>query len=126
MSSVPAPASWKSRAAILFVALVLGAMAVHQWTVGNTFITILPLAAIAGLLRSVRWGRRLAAVLMWLLLLFAIGNVLPARIEVDEALGLAPATPAELWTQLAVMAGAALASLHILGVQKARFRAAWW
>jgi hypothetical protein len=47
-------------------------------------------------------------------------------VEADQALGTPPATTAELWIQLIVMCGAALASLHFLGRHKERFRPEWW
>ena len=77
-----------TRLMIYFVALALLAMALHQATREQPFnwvvAALLALAA-AGVLRGVRWGRRMALGFMWLLLVFAIGDVLPARIEVDEA-----------------------------------------
>ena len=68
----------------------------------------------------------MAVVFLWLLLVFAVGSVTPARIEADESQGTASASTWELVGQLAVLCGAALGSLHFLSRNKARFRAGWW
>lgn len=119
----------KTRLMMCFVALALLAFSLHQATRDQLFnwvvAALMALAAI-GVLRGVRWGRRMALVFMWLLLLAAIGDVLPARIEADQALGAPAATPGELWTELIVLSAVALASLHILATCESRFRAEWW
>jgi hypothetical protein len=111
------------------VAAVLVALAAHQVTRAqpfNVIVGVLLVAGAVGLLRGVRWGRRFAVAFLWLLLLAALGDVLPARIEADQALGGPPATSAELWTQLIALGSVALASLHFLGKHKGLFRAEWW
>jgi uncharacterized membrane protein YoaK (UPF0700 family) len=117
------------RAANYFVGAVLVVMAVHQVSYGSPFnvsLAILLLLSAAGLLRTVRWGRRMAVLFMWLLVVYAIGGVLPARIEVDEAQARAPLSSTQLIVELVLMSGVALGSLHLLGRHKARYRAAWW
>ena len=117
------------RATNYFVAAVLAAMAVHQIAYGSPFnvsLGILLLLGAAGVLRALRWGRRMAVLFMWLLVVYAIGGVLPARIEVDEAQGRPPPSSMELIVQLVLLSSAALGSLHLLGRHKARYRAAWW
>ena len=92
----------------------------------NGVVGVLLVIAAVGLLRKLRWARRMSVIFMWLLLVFAIGNVLPARTEGDAALGTQPATTAYLVTELVLLCSAALASLHFLHRNKTRFRSDWW
>jgi len=120
---------WQFRVPLFLVVAVLSLMGVFEITRGTPFNMIvgaLLLIAAGGLLRKLNWGRKLTVFFMWLLVVFAIGDVLPARIEADEAMGREPATTAELVTQLVLLCGLALASLHFLGKTKDRFRAGWW
>ncbi len=120
---------WQFRAQLALVSAALALMAVFQITRGTPFNVVvgaLLLIAAVGLLRKLRWGRRMSVFFMWLLLTFAIGDVLPARMEVDEALGREPATTSQLVAQLALLSSVALGALHFLGREKARFRSRWW
>ncbi len=117
------------RAPLYLVSATLSLMGVFQITRGTPFngvVGALLVIAAVGLLRKLRWGRRMSVVFMWLLVVVAIGDVLPARIEADEALGREPATTAELVTELVLLCSVALGSLHFLGKGKTRFRSGWW
>lgn len=120
---------WQVRATAYLVGATLVVMSVHQFTRGTPFnvaLGVVLLIASVGQLKRLRWGRRMAVLFMWLLLVFAIGDILPARIEADEALGRPPATPAQLVTQLILLCSVALGALHFLGRHKARYRPDWW
>jgi len=117
------------RAPLYLVGAALSLMAAFQITRATPFNIVvggLLVIAAVGLLRKLRWGRRMSIFFMWLLLVFAIGDILPARIEADEALGREPATTSQLVAQLVVLCCVALGSLHFLGKGKARFRPGWW
>lgn len=132
MSETEMPAATEPRqfrAANYFVGAVLAVMAFHQLSYGSPFnvsLGILLLLGAAGVVRALRWGRRMAVLFMWLLVVYAIGGVLPARIEVDEARGRGPRSSTELIVELVLLSSVALGSLHLLGRHKARYRAAWW
>ena len=120
---------WQFRATVYFVSAALVAMSALQITRSEPFNVAagaLLLIAAVGLLRRVRWGRRMSAFFMWLLLAVAIGDMLPARIEADQALGREPATSSQLVAQLILLCSVALGSLHFLGRYKARYRPDWW
>ena len=117
------------RAPLYLVGAALLLMAAFQITRGapfNVVVGALLVIAAVGLLRKLHWGRRMSVFFMWLLVAVAIGNVLPARIEADEALGMEPATSSQLVTQLVLLCSVAIGSLHFLGKDKARFRSGWW
>ena len=117
------------RVQLYLVTAALSLMSVFQIARGapfNAVVGVLLAIAAVGLLRKLHWGHSMSVIFMWLLLFVAIGNILPARIEADEALGTAPATTAELVTQLVLLCSAALGSLHFLSKNKTRFRSAWW
>jgi hypothetical protein len=120
---------WQFRAQLNLVGAALSLMAVFQITRGTPFNVVvgaLLVIAAVGLLRKLRWGRRMSIFFMWLLLAFAIGDVLPARMETDEALSREPTTTSQLVAQLALLSSVALGSLHFLSRGKARFRPRWW
>ena len=122
------PEAVRDRIALFAIGGLLALMAAFELTRGPAFnivVGLLLLAAAVGLLRRRQWGRRATIVFMWLLLVFAVGDSLPARIEADEALGREPATATELIIRLAVLCAAALASLHFLQSRKAHFRTGW-
>ena len=117
------------RVPLYLVSAALSLMAVFQFPRGTPFNGVvggLLVIAAVGLLRKLHWGRRMSIFFMWLLVAFAIGDILPARIEADEALGSESATTSRLVTQLVVLCSVALGSLHFLAKVKARFRPGWW
>lgn len=116
---------WQFQATIYFVSAVQVAMAIYEISLGTEFtwaVGVVLLASTVGLIRRLRWGHAMSVVMMWLLLVVAVGSILPARIEGDEALGVESPTVATLVTQLIVMCSVALGSLHFLSKYKDRFR----
>jgi len=108
------------------VLLIMGAFQITLNAPFNIIVGSLMVISAVGLLRKLRWGRRMSVAFMWLLLFFAIGDILPARAEIDESLGRPPATTFELVMELLVLCSVALASLHFLGKEKTRFRSGRW
>ena len=120
---------WQFRATIYFVSAVQVMAAVYEITRGTEFtlaVGVVILACTIGLMRKLHWGRVTSVVIMWLLLVFAIGSILPARIEGDEALGVESPSASMLVTQLIVLCSMALGSLHFLAKHKTRFRSGSW
>lgn len=120
---------WPFRATIYFVSAVLVFMAIYEISRGTEFTVfagVVMLASAAGLIRRLRWGRAMSVIIMWLLLIFAIGSILPARIEGDDALGVESPSAEMLIVQLVVLCSVAIASLHFLSKFKDRFRSGTW
>jgi hypothetical protein len=105
------------------VCLVLAAMAAHQVSVGNWFTAAFPVLAIAGIAGRLRWGRRLAVGLHWLLLVAGFGAVMPPEKGVPVYREMPPVEVAMI--EAAVLVAVALLCLHLLGRWKTGFRAAW-
>ena len=123
-AAAPARSDTRSKLAIGLVCVVLAAMGCLVVRGGNWFLAVFPALAIAGLLRRVRWGRRLAVALLWLLLLGGVGSVFPQG-EYDEITGSSP-RPIEVTVALFVACVAfALLGLHLLGRYNKEFRADW-
>ena len=111
-----------------FVCLVLAGLAAFLASRGNwvawIFAALLVLA-IVGLVRRVRWGRRLALGMCWLMILVGFGSVLPPE-RVD---GVAPPPIIAIEyavTQMVVLCLVGLLCLHLLGRHRKAFRDTWF
>ena len=123
-AAVPPAADTRSKLAIGVVCLILAAMAglfIKAWNWG---LAVVPALAIMGLVRRVRWGRRSAAVLLWLLLLVGVGLMLPQG-EGDQLTGSKPRPLEDALSEAFACIAAALLGLHLLGRYKNVFRPDW-
>ena len=123
MTSEAIPDRRRYRAAIGFVCLVLAGMAAFSalrlWPVA-----IICIAAIIGLVRGVRWGRRTALVLLWLLLISGVMLLTPPeRVDGYEPVVIPIGT---LVLYAVAMGTPALAGLHLLGRYRKAFRSDWF
>jgi hypothetical protein len=111
------------------VCAVLACFAAYEFylrTEATIFFGAIFTLAIVGLVRGVRWGRRLAVASSLLMLVVGIGAVLPARITESGLTGKeAPSTEVAVAQFIAIVV-IALACLHVLGLYKDRFRKDWW
>jgi hypothetical protein len=113
-----------------FVCVVLACFAGYEFSIGTgitPFIGLTVVLAIVGVIRGVKWGRRLAvAACILLLIVFGVGSVLPARMEGAQMTGTEAPELGRAVVEFVAVVVIALASLHILGRYKQRFRKAWW
>lgn len=103
--------------------------ALYELTRGAAFplaVGIVLLAGAVGVYRRLRWGRVLAIITMWFLLLFAVGSIFPETVDAGRAPGVALPSAEVLGAQLVILSCLALASLHVLSRHKARFRSGWF
>lgn len=121
----PTPTDARAKLAIGVVCAVLAGIAGLMLKVGNWEIALVPALAIVGLARRVRWGRRLAVVLLWVMLLVGVGLMLP-KTELDQISGSKPVPLEVAVMEFAVCVAFALLGLHLLGRYKKEFRAAWF
>jgi hypothetical protein len=119
------------RIAVAAVAFLMGAAALHQGYVAvagepfNAAVAVILIAGAVGLVRKVRWGRRVAVLFLWVAILAAFGSLSPFMAGDLMAQGVEPPSVPALVLRLAGVCAVALAGLHYLGKHKVRFRAAW-
>lgn len=124
-ATVPTTTGTRFWLALGFVCLALGVIAGLMLMAGNWVLALIPALAIAGVVRRVRWGRRLALVLLWLLLLIGVGQMLPSS-ESDEITGSKPQPLEVVLTKSAIFSSIALLGLHLLGRYAKEFRSSWF
>ena len=92
---------------------------------GNWVLAIPFAAAIVGIVRRLRWGRRMALVFGWFSLFVGFGLMLPVEKGV-EIPGHVPLPVEVVVAQAIVVCSMALVCIHLLGVYKRSFRAGWF
>jgi len=100
---------------------------VAGWTIsaGNWVLAIPFALAIAGIARRVRWARRLSLVLGWLALITGFALMFPVE-KGMEVPGEVPVPVEVVVAEAIVVCSMALVCLHLLGVYRKSFRAAWF
>jgi len=116
---------------ILVVASLMAAASAHQVYVAlngrmiNAAIATLLAIGIVGIMRKVRWGRRIAVAFLWVLILVGFGALSPFNAGDLMAEGIEPPSLLTLGLRFAGICAVALTGLHYLGKHKAMFRPVW-
>ena len=120
-AAAPDTPGTRFKLALGLVCLVLIAIAGLMLRAGNWLPALVPALAIVGLVRRVRWGRVLAVILFWLLLLVGVSFALP-QAEFDQITGSQPQPLEVALAKFAACVTTALIGLHLLGRFKKEFR----
>ena len=127
----PPKAPAEFRYTVRVVAVLMAAAALHQVYIAmggrlvNACVAAILIAGVVGIMRSLRWGRRIAVVFLWGSIIIAFGLLSPFRAGDLLAEGIEPPSLTVLALQFAVISTIALGCLHFLGKHKRRFRPAW-
>ena len=111
--------------AMSIVCVSFASVAGWEMYAGNWVFAIPFALAILGLVRRVRWGRRLSLVLGWLALVTGFALMFPAE-KGMEVPGEAPIPVEVVVAEAIVVCSMALVCLHLLGAYRKSFRAAWF
>ena len=111
-------------AAMSIVCASFASVAALAISAGNWVFAIPFALAIVGIVRRVRWARRLSLVLGWIALFTGFGLMLPVE-KGMEVPGEVPIPLEVVVAEAIVVCSLALACIHLLGVYKKAFRAGW-
>jgi len=112
------------RLSIGFVCLVLAGLAGFTVVRGGWHLTPILVIALVGILRGVRWGRRLGLFVFWMVLLSGLVMVMPPEKVDGYTPEMVPIGTAIV--RAAVLALLGLTCLHLLGRYRRSFRAEWF
>lgn len=119
------------RGTVRVVASLMAAATAHQVYVAlngrmiNAAIATLLAIGIVGLMRRVRWGRRIAVAFLWGTVLVGFGALSPFNAGDLMAEGIEPPSLLTLGLRFAGLCAVALTGLHYLGKHKSMFRPVW-